>query len=205
VQGFGNVGSFSAQFLSQAGMKIVGVSDTSGALFNPEGIDIERLFAHVRKNRVIEGFSGGRFVKGLEAGNAELFSTPCDVLVPAAMGGQITACNAAGIKAKVVIEAANGPTTPEADIILEKKGITVVPDVLTNSGGVVVSYFEWVQDLQSYFWDEKEIADRLEKIMIRAFNSVWGLHEKQKVSVRTAAYLLAIGRVAEAMRERGTG
>jgi glutamate dehydrogenase (NAD(P)+) len=199
IQGYGNVGSYAASFLHEMGARIVGVSDSSGGVHNPKGLDLD-LLARFKE-------AGGRYCDLVEAGecitNAELLELPCDVLVPAALEGEITAGNAPNIRASMVVEGANGPTTPEADAILAQRGITVVPDILANAGGVVVSYFEWVQDLQFYFWSAEEIDSRLEQIMVRSFHEVAGLADKEGCSLRTAALLLAIGRVAEAITLRG--
>jgi glutamate dehydrogenase (NAD(P)+) len=198
VQGFGNVGSVSAMLLHDLGCKIVALSDVFGGIYNPKGIDPRQVMEHVKKTKSVVDFPGTDRIS-----NEELIEIPCDVLVPAALENQITRTNAGKIKAKVVAEGANGPTTPEADRILVDRGITLLPDVLTNAGGVTVSYFEWVQDLQSFFWTENEINDRLKRIMDESFESVWNIGQERKVDMRTAAYFLAIRRVAEAERVRG--
>jgi glutamate dehydrogenase (NAD(P)+) len=199
VQGFGNVGSVSARLLAQAGCRLVAVSDVSGALYNPDGIEWDYLAA-------IKD-SGRRLVDADDAhqhlSNAELLELPVDVLVPAAMENQITDRNAGRIHARLVVEGANGPTTPEADRILGDNGVLLIPDILANAGGVVVSYFEWVQDLQSYFWEEDEVNTRLQRIMIRSFNEVFELAEREHATMREAAYMLAIRRVADALDTRG--
>ena len=198
VQGFGNVGSISAILLHDLGCKIVALSDVFGGIYNPKGIDPRQVIEHVKKTKSVVGFPETEPVT-----NDELLEIQCDILVPAALENQITKENAHKIKAQVVAEGANGPTTPEADRILAERGIVVLPDVLTNAGGVTVSYFEWVQDLQSFFWTESEINARLKRIMDESFEAVWTIAEERKVNMRTAAYCLAIDRVAEAERVRG--
>src|SRR3990172_8469442 len=164
VQGFGNVGRYAALAASEAGAKVVAISDVSGGLYNATGIDIEAALAHIDKHRTLEGFAGGDAID-----NDTLLSLDCEVLMPCATGGVLTADNAGDVKARLIMEGANGPTTGEADKILEAKGVLVVPDVLANAGGVTVSYFEWVQDLQNYLWSESEIVGRLREIMSRAY------------------------------------
>jgi len=198
VQGFGNVGSTSAYLLHDLGCKIVAVSDMYGGIYNPKGFDPRAVLEHVQKTKSVVGFPGTEPVS-----NQELLELQCDVLVPAALENQITAKNAGKIKAKMVAEGANGPTNPEADRILHDKGIFLIPDVLANAGGVTVSYFEWVQDLQSFFWTESEINGRLKRIMNESFEAVWDIAQEKKVDMRTAAYFVAISRVAEAERVRG--
>ena len=198
VQGFGNVGSVAARLLASEGCLITGLSDVKGGVINPHGLDIRQLEAHVAESGGVGGFPGAQAVT-----NAELLEQPCDILIPAAVGSQIRADNADRIKATLVAEAANGPTTPEADVILRERGVTVIPDILANAGGVVVSYFEWVQGLQYYFWRESEITARLQEIMTRAFNRVWALGSKEGTDLRTAALMEGIRRVAEAYRVRG--
>ena len=198
VQGFGNVGSVAARLLWREGCVIVAVSDVKGGISNPAGLDIRQLETHIADSGSVVGFPGSEPVS-----NEELLLLPCDVLVPAAVGGQIHARNADRIKASLVAEGANGPTTPEADVILRDRGVTVVPDILANAGGVVVSYFEWVQGLQYYFWRESEITARLQEIMTRAFNRVWALGTKEGTDLRTAALMEGIKRVAEGYRVRG--
>ena len=198
VQGFGNVGSVAARLLASEGCLITGLSDIEGGVVNPHGIDIRQLEAHVAESGGVSGFPGAEAVT-----NAELLEQPCDILIPAAVGSQIRADNADRIKATLVAEAANGPTTPEADVILRERGVTVIPDILANAGGVVVSYFEWVQGLQYYFWRESEITARLQEIMTRAFNRVWALGNKEGTDLRTAALMEGIRRVAEGYRIRG--
>jgi glutamate dehydrogenase (NAD(P)+) len=198
VQGFGNVGSVAARLLHEMGCKIVGLSDIRGGVYNPNGIDVHRALRHSREHGTLAGLTDTEPVT-----NDELLELPCDVLIPAALENQLTRRNAARIQARLVIEAANGPTTPEADAILNERGVTVVPDILANAGGVTVSYFEWVQDLQRFFWAEHEINDRLEKIMKRSYRAVRSKAEEQQVDLRMGAYLLAVARVAEATELRG--
>ncbi|OGK77831.1 MAG: glutamate dehydrogenase [Candidatus Rokubacteria bacterium GWC2_70_16] len=198
VQGFGNVGSVAARLLWRDGCVITGVSDFGGGVWNPAGLDIRQLEAHVAESGSVAGFPGADPLT-----NADLLEQPCDILVPAAVGSQIREDNAERIKASVVVEGANGPTTPEADALLHDRGVTVIPDVLANAGGVVVSYFEWVQGLQYYFWKESEITSRLQEIMARAFNRVWALARKEGVDLRTAALMEGVRRVAEGHRVRG--
>jgi glutamate dehydrogenase (NAD(P)+) len=198
IQGFGNAGAPLAGFLSQLGCRVVGVSDSTGATHNAHGLDCSRLRLYKRETGAVGDFPGGEPVDP-----ASLLELPCDILVPAALEGQITHRNADRIKAKVIAEAANGPTTPEADVILGDKGVFVIPDILCNAGGVTVSYFEWVQDLQSFFWDEDEVNARLQKIMARAFQNVVKMADDNNVNLRTAAHMLAISRVANATKTRG--
>jgi glutamate dehydrogenase (NAD(P)+) len=198
IQGFGNAGSIAARLMAAQGFNIVAVSDSSGAIHNATGLDIERLISHKKSTGSVTGFSGASAISA-----DEVLEVPCVVLVPAALENQVTSENAGRVQARLVLEAANGPLTPDADIVLERRGITVVPDVLANAGGVTVSYFEWVQDLQSFFWDEDEINARLEKVMHRAFTEVWETSKQQGVSLRQGAYVLAIQRVAEATTDRG--
>jgi glutamate dehydrogenase (NAD(P)+) len=198
VQGFGNVGSVAARLLHEMGCKIVGLSDIRGGVYNPNGIDIHRALRHSKEHGNLTGLTETEPVT-----NYELLELPCDVLIPAALENQLTRRNAARIQARLVIEAANGPTTPEADAILNERGVTIVPDILANAGGVTVSYFEWVQDLQRFFWAEHEINDRLESIMKRSYQAVRNKAEEQQVDLRMGAYLLAVARVAEATELRG--
>jgi glutamate dehydrogenase (NAD(P)+) len=198
VQGFGNVGAVAARLLWREGCVIVAVSDVKGGIYNPAGLDIRQLEAHVAETGSVVGFPGSEPVT-----NEELVTLACDILVPAAVGGQIHEGNAARVKAGLIAEGANGPTTPEADVILRERGVTVIPDILANAGGVVVSYFEWVQGLQYYFWRESEITTRLQEVMTRAFNRVWGLATKDGTDLRTAALMEGIRRVAEGYRVRG--
>jgi glutamate dehydrogenase (NAD(P)+) len=198
VQGFGNVGSVAARLLWQEGCTIAAVSDVKGGIWNPDGIDIRLLEAHVAETGGVAGLPGAEPVS-----NADILSLPCDVLIPAAVGSVIRGDNADRIKATIVAEGANAPTTPEADVILRDRGVTVIPDILANAGGVVVSYFEWVQGLQYYFWRESEITTRLQEVMTRAFNRVWGLASKEGTDLRTAALMEGISRVAEGYKVRG--
>jgi glutamate dehydrogenase (NAD(P)+) len=198
VQGFGNVGAVAARLLWREGCVIVGVSDIKGGIHNPAGLDIRQLETHIAETGTVVGFPGTDPVT-----NEELVTLPCDILVPAAVGGQIHPGNADQIKASLVAEGANGPTTPEADTILRDRGVTVIPDILANAGGVVVSYFEWVQGLQYYFWRESEITARLQEIMTRAFNRVWALGAKEGTDLRTAALMEGVKRVAEGYKVRG--
>jgi glutamate dehydrogenase (NAD(P)+) len=198
VQGYGNAGSHLATLLHAEGAKIVAVSDSKGGVHNPKGLDPARLEAHKAKGEHFPTFPGGAGIT-----NKQLLELKVDILVPAALENQITSNNASRIQAKVIAEAANGPTTPLADDILFKRGRTVIPDILANAGGVTVSYFEWVQDFSSYFWDEDEVNKRLEVYMKRAFTSVAATAAKHKCSLRGGAYVLAVDRVAEATRVRG--
>ena len=198
VQGFGNVGSVSAQLMHGAGFRICAVSDVFGGIYNPAGLDVNALIAHRSSTGSVKDFPDAQAVT-----NEELLELPVDLLVPAALENQITARNAGLIKAEIIVEGANGPTTPDADLILEKRGITVVPDILANAGGVTVSYFEWVQDLQSFFWEEGEINARLERIMRRAFEQMCEQSERHGCSLRLGAYLVAVKRVADATAVRG--
>jgi len=198
VQGFGNVGSVSAQLMHEAGFTICAVSDVFGGIYSPDGIHIPQLMAHRTRTGGIAGFHGTEPVT-----NTALLELPVDILVPAAMENQITVRNAGRIQAQLIVEGANGPTTPDADEILEKRAITVVPDILANAGGVTVSYFEWVQDLQSLFWEEGEINRRLERILQKAFTQAWESSQNHRVSLRLGAYLVAVKRVADATAVRG--
>jgi len=198
VQGFGNVGSISAELLAAIGARIVAVTDWKGGLYNPRGLDIPALLDFVRQHRTVDGFDGGEPLS-----NEELFALDVDVLIPAALENQITIENASAIRAKVVVEGANGPTTPEAHQQLSERGVFVVPDILANSGGVTTSYFEWVQDRYGYFWTEQEVNERLEIKMCQAFNAVLQTALQHKVDMRTAAYIVAISRVAVVTRLRG--
>jgi glutamate dehydrogenase (NAD(P)+) len=202
IQGYGNVGSAAATILDQMGCRIVGVSDVSGGLYTPRGLDIAGINRHIsaQPGSLLETYQS----PGVERiGNDELLTLPVDVLIPAALEHQIRADNAPYLQAKMIVEAANSPTTPEADRILSDRHIVVAPDILANAGGVVVSYFEWVQNLQRYFWDEEEVNRNLEQIMIRSFERVWDFSQKQQMPLRLAAYALAVEKVASAVRERG--
>jgi len=198
IQGFGNVGKFAALAASELGCKVVGISDHTGGIHDGNGIDVAEAMEYVDNNRVLEGFAGGDVIT-----NDELFRLDCDVLIPAAIAGVITSDVAEGVTAKVMLEGANGPTTSDADPVLNDKGVFVVPDVLANAGGVTVSYFEWVQDLQNYFWSETEIVGRLREIMNRAFSEVLSVSIREKTDMRTAALMKGIKRVADAKLARG--
>ena len=198
VQGAGNVGSHAAKGLHEMGARIVGISDVGGGIYNEKGIDPFKLFAELPPRGSVQDLGMGQKVS-----NEQLLELDCDVLVPAALGGVITEANAANVRAKVVVEGANGPTTPDADKILWDRGVVVVPDILANAGGVTVSYFEWVQGISYYFWELDEINTRLHKIMTQAFNNLWAIREREKVSLRTAAMMIAVRRVADASKELG--
>ncbi len=198
VQGFGNVGEASARMFAQAGAKVIAIQDVSGTVYNPAGLDVAALRSYYAANRSLQGAPGSEVVS-----NEEFWALPCEFLVPAALESQINRYNAGQIDARIVVEGANGPTTPEAEAILAERGITVVPDVLANAGGVTVSYFEWVQDFSSYFWSEDEINARLDRIMTEAFNAIWQLAEERKLSLRTAAFVIGCTRVLAARETRG--
>src|SRR5579863_2328201 len=198
VQGFGNVGSISARLLHESGCKVVGLSYIHGGVYNAHGIDVHHALRHSKEHGSLKGLPNTETVT-----NAELLALPCDILVPAALENQLTGRNASQVKARLIIEAANGPTTADADHIFNDRGIEVVPDILANAGGVTVSYFEWVQDLQRFFWAENEINHRLESIMMRAFHAVRDKAQQQDANLRMGAYLLAVARVAEATEIRG--
>jgi glutamate dehydrogenase (NAD(P)+) len=198
IQGFGNVGGMSAKLMARSGFKIVCIIEYDGAVYNPEGLDIEALMQHRTETGSITGFSGGKDIDRESA-----FFLDCDVLLPAAKENVITTANADRIKAKIICEGANGPTTSEADAILAEKKIFVIPDILANAGGVTVSYFEWVQDRQGYFWNEQLVNGRLEEIMVNSFKDVVSFADKHQVHNRLAAYMLAIDRVASALQTRG--
>ena len=199
IQGFGNVGSISARLLyDELKCKIIAISDISGGVYNANGIDVHRALRYSKEHGALRGLPDTEPVS-----NTELLELPCDVLIPAALENQLTARNATRIKARLIIEAANGPTTPEADHIFNDRGLTVVPDILANAGGVTVSYFEWVQDLQRFFWAEREINSQLESIMSRSYEAVCQKAAEQESNLRMGAYLLAVARVAEATEIRG--
>jgi glutamate dehydrogenase (NAD(P)+) len=198
VQGFGNVGSVGAQLLQREGCKIVAVSDRTGGVYNKSGMDVDDAIAWVKEHGTLDGYP-----RGAKITNDELLTLEVDVLLPAALENVITTKNAANIRAKIICEGANGPTTAAADSILDEKGIFVIPDILANAGGVTVSYFEWVQDRGGYFWTEKVVNDRLHEIMINSFRAVLQLAKQHKVNMRTAAYMLSISRVATVHRLRG--
>ncbi|MCH2106189.1 MAG: Glu/Leu/Phe/Val dehydrogenase [Planctomycetes bacterium] len=198
VQGCGNVGGVGALLLHREGYKIVSVSDMYGALYNPEGLDMPAVMDYLRDNGKLEGFSGADYIEN--EGQLEL---PCELLIPAATENQITSKNADRIQAELVVEGANGPTTPRGQEILDSRGVMVVPDILANAGGVTVSYFEWVQDRMGYFWTEEIVNSRLEQVMVKSFQSVVKMAERHNVNLRTGAYLVAIDRVARVYRMRG--
>lgn len=198
VQGFGNVGEASARIFAQAGARIVAVQDVSATLYCEAGLDVAALKRYLAENKTLLGAPGCEVID-----NAAFWAVPCDFMVPAALESQINRYNANQITARIVVEGANGPTTPEADVILAERGITVVPDVLANAGGVTVSYFEWVQDFSSFFWSEDEIYQRLERIMTDAFNAIWQLAEARRMSLRSAAFVIGCSRVLEARATRG--
>ena len=198
LQGIGNVGSYAARYLEKMGTRIVAMSDSTSGVYNQQGLDIDAVISYKQQNGTLQGCTLGEPLT-----NEELLALPCDVLVPAALEGQITQRNADLVQARVIIEVANGPTTPNADDILHDRGVLVVPDILANAGGVVVSYFEWVQDLQGFFWDATAVDQQLKRIMETAFAEVAELADRVSVPLRTAAYMLAVERVAEAMRVRG--
>ena len=198
VQGFGSVGATTANLLAAEGCRIIAVSDSKGGVYNSKGLDVNGLLTHKRKSGSVIGFKDTDAIT-----NTELLELQCDILAPSALGYQIVETNATSVKARIIIEGANGPTTPEADMILYDKGILVVPDVLANVGGVVVSYLEWVQDLQSFFWDEGEVNSYLQKIITNAFAEVLKISQDEKVNMRAAAYMLSLRRITAAMSLRG--
>ncbi len=198
IQGFGNVGSNAARLLHAAGARVVAASDVHGGVYDPRGLDLPRLLAYQNETGRLAGFPSTQPVT-----NEALLTLPVDVLLPAALEGQITGANAHEVQAKVVVEGANGPTTPEADAVLSRRGVLVVPDILANAGGVAVSYLEWVQDRYGYFWPEADVNDRLEESMVNAFDAVWSTARRFDVDLRTAAYILAVERIIEARSLRG--
>lgn len=198
IQGFGNVGSATAKLMHQAGAKVVAISDVRGGIYNPNGLNIPALLHCAGRDGCIQAYRDAEIIS-----NEELLELPCDVLVPAALHGVITGENAERIQARVIVEAANGPVTPDADEILDSKGVLVVPDILANAGGVIVSYFEWVQDLQAFFWEEEEVNRKLERAMRRSFQYVSQTAEQNKVNMRMGAYIIGVKRVAEATTIRG--
>lgn len=200
IQGMGNVGSISAKLLDEEGAKIIAVSDVSCAIYNENGLDISGIYKYLDSGKnLLDGYTGD--CKRIT--NAELLELPCDILIPAALENQITAENADRIKAKIVIEAANGPTSVEADEILNKKGVKVLPDILSNSGGVIVSYFEWVQNLQNFYWEEDDVNAKLKRQIVSAFNDVFDAREKYDCTFRVAAYIVALNRLVTAKKLRG--
>ncbi|HEX7044873.1 MAG TPA: Glu/Leu/Phe/Val dehydrogenase [Burkholderiales bacterium] len=198
IQGFGNVGGAAARLFAEQGAVVVAIQDETGTVYSERGIDVAALRAYQRAHRTLRGFEGAETIE-----DAEFWELPCEFLVPAALEGQIDAHNAARIRARVVVEGANGPTTTEGDRILEERGVVVVPDVLANAGGVTVSYFEWVQDISSFFWTEAEIITRLDRILTEAFRAIWDMAQQKRISLRTAAYVVACQRVLAARAERG--
>ena len=198
VQGFGNVGSVAAMLLDREGAHVVAVSDSRGGIHQPQGLDIPAVMRHKLDTGQVAGFPGAEPIS-----NADLLTLDCDLLLPCANENQLTAANADQVQAKVIVEGANGPTTPAADEILGDRGVLVIPDILANAGGVTVSYFEWVQGLQSFFWSESEVNTRLRELLLKAYNKMAGAVERYKVSPRMGAYLVAVDRVAEAARVRG--
>jgi glutamate dehydrogenase (NAD(P)+) len=198
VQGFGNVGSVTAALMHELGARVIAVSDVQGGVYHPRGLDIPQLLKHQQEHKALV-----RFAEAETITNADLLTLPCDILVPAALERQLTVDNAGKIQCRILAEGANGPTTPEADEILRERGIFVIPDILCNAGGVIVSYFEWVQDLQNYFWTETQINRRLKQVLIRAFRQVYAAGNRTQVDMRTAALMLGVGRVAEGERVRG--
>ncbi|MDO4935962.1 MAG: Glu/Leu/Phe/Val dehydrogenase [Phascolarctobacterium sp.] len=198
VQGYGNVGSWTAKHFAKRGCKVVALSDIKGGIYNPKGFDMKKLDAYYEKKRTLHGFPGAK-----EITNAELLALPVTVLAPCAMELQLTKDNADKVRAKMIVEGANGPTTPDADKVFDKKGIFVVPDILANGGGVTVSYFEWVQNLYRYFWTEKEVVEKQTEMMKRAFKNVYETSKKYKVNMRVAAYCVALNAMAMPMKMRG--
>jgi glutamate dehydrogenase/leucine dehydrogenase len=199
VQGFGNVGSFSARFLADEGVKIVAISDADGAFHDPAGIDVSAAMAHVERRGSLVGFRGAPRMRN----PMKLLELPVDILVPAALENQITPQNAPRVKAKILAEGANGPTTPGADAILDRKGVFVIPDILCNAGGVTVSYLEWVQNRMGYYWTEERVNEDLRRIMESSFDNVYQTMKKKRVTMRIAAFMVAIHRVTEASEMRG--
>jgi len=198
VQGFGNAGSVAARLIHGMGAKIIAVNDSRGGIYAAEGFDPNAVLEHKEKTGSVVGFPGTEPIS-----NEDLLQLECDVLIPAALENQITAKVAEGVKAKIVSEAANGPTTPEADAILAKKGVFVIPDILASAGGVTVSYFEWVQNTMNYYWSEEEVNEKLKVMMAKAFDGVYKMHEARDVTMRRAAFMVSVSRVAEAMKVRG--
>jgi glutamate dehydrogenase (NAD(P)+) len=198
VQGFGQAGAVSARVLDELGATVVGVSDSRGGIYNRNGLPVGDVLAHKSRTGSVVDFPDADRVT-----NAELLELPCDILIPAALESQITAANAGKIKARIIGEAANGPVTPAADEILYDRGIFVIPDILAGAGGVTVSYFEWVQGLQEFFWNEREVNAQLERVMVNAFQNVLRVAQERRVHMRTAAYLLAVDRVAQSTTTRG--
>ncbi len=198
VQGFGNVGSIAAQMFADFGSRVVGISDVTGGYYNEKGLDIGGAIAFAQEHHSLDGYRGGERVT-----NAQILEMPCDVLVPAALEKVLTVENAPRVQARLIVEGANGPTTPEADRIFNQRGIIVIPDIIANAGGVTVSYFEWAQDRNGYFWKESEVNDRLADVMYTNFSLIHEISATRRIPLRTAAYMLAIDRVAKAMMIRG--
>jgi glutamate dehydrogenase len=198
IQGYGNVGSYTAHLLRAMGCTVIAVSDVHGGIFNDNGLDLAAVDETIKKTGSVINTP-----HAIPVSNKELLELACDILIPCALENQITAANAANIKAKIIAEGANGPTTPEADKVLFNRGILVVPDILANAGGVTVSYFEWVQNLSNYYWTEEEVNQRLEQLMVKAFNEVWAMYKQHPVDMRTAAYMVSLNRIAEATKARG--
>ncbi|HEY8554943.1 MAG TPA: Glu/Leu/Phe/Val dehydrogenase [Burkholderiales bacterium] len=198
IQGFGNVGGAAARLFAEQGAVVIAIQDETGTVYNERGIDVAALREYQREQRTLRGFPGAETID-----NTQFWELPCEFLVPAALEGQIDAHNAGRIRARVVVEGANGPTTTEGDRILEERGIVVVPDVLANAGGVTVSYFEWVQDISSFFWTEAEIITRLDRILTEAFKTIWEVAQQKRIPLRTAAYVVACQRVLAARAQRG--
>lgn len=198
VNGYGNAGSFAAAYMDDFGAKLVACNDSRGGAYNPNGMDAREVMAWKERHGTVRGFPGST-----DLSVKDLYALPVDVIIPAALENTITEEVASGVKVKVIVEAANGPTTPAADDILNQKGVLVVPDILASAGGVTASYFEWVQNLQGFYWTAEEVDKRLEKIVLDSFSAVWKMHEDKKVSMREAAFLLGVKRVVDAMRIRG--
>ncbi len=198
VQGFGNVGSWAARLFAERGAKIVGIADVSGGYVNPEGIDVAGALAYAAEHKQLAGFGGATQVSG-----EELLVYPCDILVPAALGGVLTRDVARAVRASIIVEGANGPTTPEADAVLGERGVTVLPDIYANAGGVTVSYFEWAQNMQHFYWDEARVNAELRTVMKNAFAELWRVANTRKISLRMAAYVVGVGRVQRATALRG--
>jgi glutamate dehydrogenase (NAD(P)+) len=198
IQGFGKVGAGAAQLLSEMGCKIIAISDSKGGIFNQKGIDVADLMGHKRESGFVVGFRDSETIS-----STDVLEIPCDILIPAALENQIWEGNADKIQAEIIAEAANGPTTPKADEILDERGIFVIPDILANAGGVIVSYFEWVQNIQEYFWPEERINSELHRILSDSFSRVLEISKKEKVSMKMAAYCLAVDRVVQATKDRG--
>ena len=198
IQGFGNAGSIAARLMRDEGSSVVAASDSTGGIFAPNGLDVDRVISWKKEHGTVQGFPGSRDIS-----NGEVLEVDCEVLIPAALENQITARNAGNVKARIVAEAANGPTTPDADETLHRNGVFMIPDILCNAGGVTVSYFEWVQDLNRDHWNESQVNAKLKEIMVRAFNETLAIAERDEIDMRTASYLLAVKRVADAMAMRG--